>query len=155
MNSDFIIITDTREQKPFTFQNIKPEPPATIRKGLKTGDYSIVGFEDKIVCERKEIGDLFNSVGKHRKRFEAEMERLATFDYAALVVESDIKTWFMNPPSRSKMSPRSVFRSLIAFSQRYGVHLWDMWNREAAERVTYLILKRYFDDCVKNVDRLK
>lgn len=150
---NFTIIIDTREQRPYTFQNIKPEPPETVMQGLKTGDYSVAGLEDRICIERKSMADLFGSVGNGRKRFEREMERLSTFDYAAIVIESDIKTWFMNPPGRSKMNPRSVFRTIIAWSQRYGVHVWPMWDRPSAEKVTYLILKRYYDDYINNLDK--
>ena len=147
---NFTIIIDTREQRPYTFQNVKPEPPGTIIQGLTTGDYSLAGLESRICVERKSMVDLFGSVGKGRARFEHEMERLSAFDYAAIVVESDIKTWFINPPGRSKMNPRSVFRTIIAWSQRYGVHIWPMWDRPSAEKVTYLILKRYYDDYEKS-----
>lgn len=148
-NSNFIIIIDSREQRPFTFKNIKPDPPAIIVQGLKTGDYSVSGLENNICVERKELGDLFNSVGKGRKRFECEMQRMSEFDYAALVVESDIQTWFMNPPARSKMNPKSVFRTVVAWSQRYNVCVWPMWDRASAEKITYLILERYYDDFIK------
>ena len=154
---NFTIIIDKQEKrlgiKGYNFKTIKPDPPLTIRAHLKTGDYSIKGLEDKITVERKTLVDLFGSTGNERKRFEREMERLSTFDYAAIVVESDIRTWFINPPGRSKMNPRSVFRTIIAWSQRYGVHVWPMWDRPSAEKVTYLILKRYYDDYVKNLDK--
>lgn len=143
------IIIDTREQKPYTFQNIKPKPPETIMQGLTTGDYSVAELEDKVCVERKELSDLFNSVGTGRKRFEREMERMSKFDYAALVIESDLSSIFVNPPGRSKMNPKAVFRTLISWSIKYNVCVWPMWNREAAERVTYLILKRYYDNYIK------
>ena len=144
--SKFIITIDTREQRPYTFQNIKSEPPETITQGLSTGDYSVVGFEDKVCVERKSLPDLFSSVGTGRARFEREMIRMSEMQYAALVIESSLAGIFTNPPARSKMNPKSVFRTLIAWSQRHNVHVWPMWNREAAERVTYLILKRFYDD---------
>jgi len=150
MTSDFIIAIDKQEKKlgvrGYDFKNIKPEPPLTERKHLKTGDYSIVGLEDKITIERKTLTDLFGSVGGGRKRFEREMVRMSEFDYAALIIESSLAGIFTNPPSRSRMRPRSVFRTLIAWSQRYNVHIFPMWSRESAERVTFLILKRFYDD---------
>jgi ERCC4-type nuclease len=150
---DFTIIIDTREQRPYTFQNIKPEPPETIIQGLTTGDYSVAELESRICVERKSMVDLFGSVGKGRARFECEMERMNKFDYAALVIESDLSSIFVNPPAWSKMHPKVVFRTIISWSQRYNVYVWPMWNRESAERVTYLILKRYYDEYLKNLDK--
>ena len=149
MTSDFTIVIDNREQKPYTFQNIKPEPPQTITQGLKTGDYSIMGLENKICIERKEKSDLFNSMGKNRDRFKKEIIRMSEFDYAGLVIETSLAGIFTNPPSRSQMSSKAVFRSLISFSIKQGVHVWPMWSRESAEKATYLILKRYWDNCLE------
>jgi ERCC4-type nuclease len=149
MKSDFIIIIDSREQRPYDFQNIKPESPETIIQGLNTGDYSVVGLEDKICCERKSISDLFSSVGSGRKRFENEMVRMSEFDYAALIIESSLAGIFMCPPGRSRMNTKAVFRTLISWSIKYNVHVWPMWDRESAEKVTYLILKKYWDNSIK------
>ncbi|MCJ7771568.1 MAG: ERCC4 domain-containing protein [Desulfobacterales bacterium] len=102
-----------------------------------------------MTVERKSLVDLFGSVGNGRARFEREMERMKEFDYAALVIENDFRTMFCNPPSRSKMSPKSVFRTLIAWSQRYDVYIWNMWDRTSAEKVTHLVLKRYYDDVIE------
>ena len=150
---NFTIIIDTREQRPYTFQNIKPEPPETIMQGLKTGDYSVAGFESCICVERKSMSDLFGSVGTGRARFECEMERMASYNYACIIIEAEIQQWFNNPPVRSKMSSKAVFRSLIAFSQRYGIHIWPAWDRQSAEKFCYIILKRYYDDWIKNLDK--
>ena len=143
-----IIAIDTREQRPFTFQSIKPAAPDTVTQTLKTGDYSIVGLEDKVCVERKSLVDCFGSIGSGRERFEREMIRMSEMQYAALVIESSLSSIFVNPPRHTKMNPKSVFRTLIAWSQRYNIHVWPMWNRDAAEKVTYLILKRFYDDYV-------
>ncbi len=152
MTSKFTIIIDSREQRSYTFQGIKPEPPATIIQGLKTGDYSVQGMEHLVCAERKSLTDLFGSVGNGRARFEREMVRMSEMQYGALIIEAQLSTIFTNPPSRSKMNPRSVFRTLISWSQKYNVHVWPVWDREAAEKVTYLILKRFYDDKVKGRD---
>ena len=150
---NFTIIIDKQEKRlgirGYNFKTIKPDPPLTIREHLKTGDYSIKGLEDKITVERKTLTDLFGSTGNERKRFEREMERMSEFDYACIIVEAEIQQWFLLPPSKSKMNPKSVLRTLIAWSQRYSVCIWPTWSRESAEKLTYLILRRYFDDYVK------
>ena len=154
---NFTIIIDKQEKKlgirGYNFKTIKPDPPLTERAHLKTGDYSIKGLEDKITIERKTLTDLFGSTGNGRKRLEAEFQRMSKFDYAALMVESNLSNIFINPPARSKMNPKPVFRTLISWSIKYNVCVWPMWNRGAAERVTYLILKRYYDNYMKNLDK--
>lgn len=157
MENDFTIIIDKQEKKlgirGYNFKTIKPNPPLTERAHLKTGDYSIKGLENKITVERKTLTDLFGSVGNGRRRLEAEFQRMAKFDYAALIIESSLSNIFVNPPGRSKMNPKAVFRTLISWSIKYNVCVWPMWDREAAERVTYLILKKYYDESVKNLDK--
>jgi len=140
-----IIAIDTREQRPYTFQNTKL-PPEVVIKGLKTGDYSLTGLEDKVCVERKSLADLFSSVGTGRERFEREMIRMSEMQYTALIIESSLAGIFTHPPARSKMNPRSVFRTLISWSIKYGVHVWPAWSRESGEKITYLLLKNFFDN---------
>lgn len=54
MSNKFTVIRDTRE-KPEHGWNFEPDAycAGTVRKGLKTGDYSIEGFEDQFCIERK------------------------------------------------------------------------------------------------------
>ena len=146
--SDFTIIIDTQEQLHYDFSTIKPLPLIKHEK-LKTGDYSIQGLESEITVERKTLSDLFGSLGKGRNRFHREFQRMSEMKYAVLMIENDYETMFSNPPSHSTIMPKKIFRSLIAWSQRYGVHVWPMWSRESAEKATYLILKRYWDDCLE------
>jgi len=141
---DFVIIIDSREQRPYTFRSIGPDFPQTKTSGLKTGDYSLIGFENEICIERKTLADLFGSMGSGRKRFEKEIMRMSKMSYAGLVLESPLTNIFINPPPRSKMNPRAVFRSLISWSIKYNIAVWPAWNREAGEKITYLLLKNFF-----------
>jgi len=149
--TDFIIQIDTNEQLPYTFHNIKPKPK-TINKWMKTGDYGLVGYESEICIERKGGGlsDLFLSVGKGRERFKREFERMQSFKYAALVIEANLGDIFLNPPEFSSMNPKSVFRTILSWSIRYNVHIWACPDRNFAEKLTYLLLKRYYD--LKNME---
>ncbi len=154
MPNDFTVIIDTREQKPMLID--KPGDPnfpdLNCEVGtLKTGDYSINGMDTpdcahSICIERKSLPDLFSSTGRGRDRLEREFIRMLEFDYAALVIEADYKTIFESPPELSQMLPKSVFRTIIAFSQRYKVHCYPCSNRSFAEKTTYLLLKRFWDD---------
>jgi ERCC4-type nuclease len=155
----FTVIIDTREQCPVLhgkagspgFQDIKTEWGT-----LKTGDYSILGMSDPDTCEhsitieRKSLPDLFGSTGRDRDRFERECQRMAKFDHAEIVIEGDLKTIFTNPPAASAMLPKSVYRTLLAFCQRYGIKIWPCPNRTFAERHIYLTLKRFYEDRLPN-----
>ncbi len=141
------IIIDTREQKSYSFSSITPHPPTTIIRTLKTGDYSIDGFDiSGITLERKSLSDLFGSLGKGRKRFIKELERMSKFDYAAVIIEAEWSTVIRHPPTRSKLNPKSVYASIIAWQQRYGIHFWLVPNRQFAEKTTFRILERYYKD---------
>ena len=137
------LLVDTRELKPFRFNKIDPRPKIETVT-LETGDYSIRPFQKEIVIERKSLPDLFGSVGRERKRFEKEMGRLAEFQYAAVVVEGDWQAILRNPPRFTKMNPKSVFSTVVAWEQRYGVSFWMCPNRAFAEKLTYRILERLF-----------
>jgi DNA excision repair protein ERCC-4 len=139
------IIKDTREQQGYSFANIKPKPKI-INEGLKSGDYSIQGMEDEVAIERKSKADAFQSFGRNRKRFERELVRLSKMSFAAVVVEADWAEVLNNPPKRTRLSPKVLFVSRIAWEQRYGIHFWFCFNREFAEKTTYRILERFYLD---------
>ena len=149
-NDEMVVLVDTRETLAYTFANIKPQPKI-FYKALKSGDYSLLGFEDRVAIERKTLPDLFGSTGRGRQRFEREFERLAKYQYAALVVEAGLGDIFKNPPTHSKMLPKAVFRSLISWSVYYGVYIWPAPDRNFAERLTYLILRKWWE---KNVEKI-
>ena len=148
------VIIDNREQRPVLFDKVSsPDfPGLEIAWGtLKTGDYSIEGMTTpenlhSICIERKSLSDLFGSTGRGRERFEREIIRMAQFDYSEIVIEADLTAIFKAPPLLSEMLPKAVYRSLVAFSQRYGVHVWPCPNRFFAEKHIYVTLKRFFDD---------
>jgi DNA excision repair protein ERCC-4 len=143
--NDLTIVIDTREQRPFTFESVSPRPE-TLISTLKTGDYSILGYEDRICIERKSLADLFGSCGKGRARFENEIVRMAEFEYAAIVAECDWQSILRCPPRRSQLLPKTILASVIAWEQRFGIHFWACPNRAFAEKLTYRILERYYRD---------
>lgn len=140
-----IIIRDSREQAGYTFSFLDPQP-TVIAGTLKTGDYSIQGFTNQITIERKSLPDAFGSFGRDRDRFERELTRLAEFLHAFIVIEADWRTILRRPPKYSKLNPRTVLASVVAWQQRYGVHFWCCPDRAFAERITYRILDRFYQD---------
>lgn len=140
------IIIDNREKNPYLFSAISP-PPEIAYATLKTGDYSLSGLQDKIAVERKSLSDFLGSVGSGRARFVRELERASNLDYFAVVIEAQwpeiIAEIKKNHP---KMSTKSVFASVVAWSQRYRVHFFPCPSRAFAEKTTYRILSRYWED---------
>jgi DNA excision repair protein ERCC-4 len=151
------VLVDTREQKFFTFRNIsadggKSKPGTklvvlTRTVSLTSGDYSLDGHADKIAVERKSKADLFGTVGQGRERFERELARLNEMTYAAVIVEAEWSEILTNPPDHSCLSPKSIYRSVIAWQQRFPrVHWWFCPGRDAAERTTFRVLERYWKE---------
>ena len=68
-----------------------------------------------------------------RDRFERELERLSAMDWAAVVVEATLETIVRDPPPYSELSPKTVYRSLLAWSVRYPVRWVTAGPRELVE----------------------
>lgn len=135
----FIIAIDTREQRGYLFKN-------AIVKTLRTGDYSVVGHEETgISIERKSRADAFNSLGQGRARFQREFARLAKYDRAYVVIEASLDDMLKQPPY-TKMNPKAVVNSLIAWSVRYGVHIIFAGSRRNGQAITYRILEKFAKD---------
>ena len=149
----FTVLIDTREQAPWLFKGLevdqKPETQLIVqyqKATLKTGDYSLEGFQDEFAIERKSLEDAFQTFGRGRDRFERELERMSDLKFACVIVEADWTAVFLDPPKHSKLKPKTVSRSIIAWSQRYGVHFWLMPTRRMAEQAAYRMLSRWYED---------
>lgn len=150
------IIRDSQEKLPYDFASIvRPVLRFTVEDGhLKTGDYTVrihgaVLPDDNIVIERKTLADLYTTLGQRRKQFEAEFQRMSLYGHAALVLEAGLEqialpsSWLSHP---SQLHPKSVFGTLFAWSQRYGVHVWPCPGRRFAEQATFRMLERWVRD---------
>lgn len=153
--SPFVVLRDSREKAPWGFTGINTDADLghrslLVRKEycyLPTGDYSIEGAADRIAIERKSIEDLFGTLGQHRDRFENELERLAAMEFAAVIVEADWRTILLHPPDRSRLNPKTVLRSVLAWQQRFkNVHWLMMGERRLAEVTCYRVLERFWKD---------
>ena len=130
------IVVDSREQRPYEFQT-----PSEIGP-LAVGDYSLVGLENHISIERKELGDLINCLTQDRDRFERELYKGRALDYFAVVIEASLSD-LANGRYRSKMLPKSAIQSLLAFSIRYRLPIFFCENRGYGQRLTESLLCKY------------
>src|SRR5690606_29560670 len=92
------VARDTREQNGWTWIEEEKKPGkcrllGTNEYGLKTGDYSIMGLEDKLCIERKNgFSELFGNYSPkdHRERFEREMERMMEVPHRYILIETNL-----------------------------------------------------------------
>lgn len=136
----FTVAVDTREQHPYRF-------PSSELCGLKTGDYSIVGLQDRITVERKRREEMFAMAGRERARFERELKRMQSFDYAAIVIEASLPD-LLHDSAFSIVSPKAVVASLVSWSVRYGVHVFYAGDRPHGNALTLKILEKFWRHCV-------
>jgi ERCC4-type nuclease len=151
----FTVVVDTREQLPFAFAGIRadavhgrrPVLVRTVRCGLPAGDYSLAGFELSVAIERKSLADLFSTLGQARARFVRELQQLDTYAFAAVVVEAGWEDVLARPPARSRLNPKTIWRSVIAWEQRYPrIHWHFLPGRSLAEVYTFRALERFWKD---------
>jgi len=129
------IVVDSREQKPYGFNGEIP----TVTACLKAGDYSVLGFEEQIMVERKSLPDLVRCVGSDRRRFMQQMKRLLLIGKAGgeimLMVESSWEEISMGQWRATKIRPSQVEGTLLALmGMGIPVCLGSSWS--GSERLT-------------------
>lgn len=116
-----VVLVDTREQLPLTFDDFPNWIAGEKRVALKTGDYSVEGMEDLVAIERKSLNDLVMTLMHTRARFFEACERMTAFKYRAILVEAtleDVKSpYAMN--GFVKAHPNGVVGTLDAIEAKF------------------------------------
>ena len=150
---EYTVIRDTREQEGhgWFFHSHAPDRYPPRCKGmmidtLSTGDYSLLGYEDILTIERKQdFGELWTCFFD-KKRFEAELERMKSFKYRLIVVESILNHDMFNltPPQCIRNMPgKALMRWLTQIMIKYTVPI--IYAGTAGRKVAQL----YFEEVVK------
>jgi ERCC4-type nuclease len=134
---DYTIIIDTREKRPWNFEGVRDMCELGT---LKTGDYSLKGYEDCIAVERKSLADFVGSISTNRKRFTAEMERASKIKHFCVIVEGSYFDLFTGN-YRSKLLPQSAIGSAIGIMARYGIPVIMAETREQAKKLCIKFLR--------------
>jgi ERCC4-type nuclease len=151
----FTVIKDTREQDGYTFLKEKTsgfECLGMINKKLDTGDYSLLGFEDKICIERKaSVPELATNLGKDKFRFLEEIKRMKCFPHKFIILEFSLED-VLNFPNGSgipeehidsiKVSNKYMLKMLMELQLYDNIHVLFCGNRKSAKFATTSILKR-------------
>lgn len=155
---------DTREQSPYTFEGIgwdkadgggsgKSLTIETVRGTLTSGDYSLLGYEKRVAIERKSLADWYGTLGKDRDRFERELERLRSYEFAAVVIEASLTEMATKPPPHSELNPKVVYRTFVSWSVRYPVKFVPCDGRRMAEITTFRLLERFLKEDLSKVSK--
>lgn len=138
--NEIVIVADSREQAPYSFEQW---PVNVVRAGLPAGDYSLIGFEDRVAVERKTLDDLIGCLmGKERDRFQRELSKLRPYESAAVIIEATLCD-ITRGRYRSQMKPQAALQSIATFFVRCGVPFLFCGDRASGEYMTYSLLSKY------------
>lgn len=141
------IVRDTREQEGHGYW-FAPTVPMVVAK-LDSGDYAPFGYENRCAIERKTLGDYIQSITWEHARFRRELDRLKTYDYAAVVVEASHND-VTEHRYRSKVAPHWVFATTATLSIRY-CPIFFCGDRKHAASFTLMLLERWWTHARKTV----
>jgi hypothetical protein len=153
----YTVIKDTREHEGhgYTFERFDGRYASCagmVVQKLDTGDYTLVGYEDKLTIERKgSISEMAINLGSDKIRFMAEIERVKGFPFKFLVLEFTLEDVMNFPQSSSipeekwkdvKITNKYMLKMLIEFQMYDDIHVIFCGNRKNAKLVVNSILKR-------------
>ncbi len=145
---DETVLIDTRERKEYSFRDVE-----VVRTGLKTGDYTIEGFEDVFAVERKSLNDLANTLGGGRDRFEKELERAEAFEKFVVVIEAEKSMLYDRdnsggcPHYYSNIHPNSIIGTVEKWPKKYDTLEFE-WagDRDSARNRTRELLEEWYEE---------
>ena len=137
--SDLIpIVVDTREQAPYAFDSKRF---SVERRALPAGDYSLVGSEERVAVERKSLADFAQTVIRARRRFHEELKKLATCEFACVVVEGSMRD-VIEGAYGTGAHPNAVFGAAISICVDWGVPVYFCGDRQTAKQFVEAYLER-------------
>lgn len=148
--SNLIVIIDTREQLPYSFSSeIKTEI-----KELVSGDYSILGHEDKFSIERKSLDDYVKSISEDRDRFYREIKRLQKFNFAAIVVEGSLEDIHQHKYSSPEVTEEQVLGTTVSIILDYKIPVLFCSDRQHAIWIVEKFINMYYKHYVEKEARV-
>ncbi len=148
---DFVIVQDSREQKGLFDKE-------SIRLKLDVGDYSILGYTDKISIERKSPADLMGTLGKGHERFRRELQRAKSLEYFAIIVETNMTNILdkaFEGAKHSGMSGETALKILFTNHFKYGPAIYLVNGRKEAKKLIELIFTSYVNYKISKYDKIE
>lgn len=141
------ILKDNQEKKGWDFNSYDCEVKIV---NLPTGDYTVEGKEEYLCIERKaSTGELAINLGKAKRAFLAEFERMKTFKHKYLICEFPESYFFCFPeksniPKSSwpkiRMNGKYIYKSITDLCDKYKVKLIFCSNKIEAEQACISII---------------
>ena len=149
IDNEFTIIIDTREQKPWEFQN-----HAHASHKLDTGDYSIEGLQHILAIERKRnVSEFANNITE--SRFPDVVDRLSKIKYSFILFEFDMNS-VMNFPigsnipkrlwNKIRISPAFLLKHILDLQLHHNIKIVFCGNSENAEKVALSIMRKVYKE---------
>ena len=138
-------LIDTREQWPYRFFDDAGNLLPMRRVKLDEGDYTVEGLEGRVVVERKELNDFVGSISRGRKRFWRELNRLAFYDHAIVVIEGDLSQIAHHKYKAPRVYPSQLIGTIIRLYLK-GVPVVMASNRAVAQKFTQRFLEKAWED---------
>lgn len=172
VESPFVVLVDSAESHPFTFQGLRADAdkggrPLVVqcrrdslgRYPCSLGDYSAEGLVGHAHVERKSVEDCQSTVlgwdtyherqtgqAGRRERFKQELANLQAIPCGLVVVEGSLADCLATMPSWGRKTreenAKAFMRSVAAFMQDYRVPWLFCESRRHAEITTYRWLER-------------
>jgi len=147
------IIQDTREQRGWNFDIYECE---VVKGTLHTGDYTVKGFESKLVVERKATtAEISINLGSKWKQFSAELERMKEFEKRFLLCEFSLDDLLRFPEGSGipknklkfiRMSGKFLVSRLTKFCDQNGIELLFCGNKAEATKTAMGIFRETYEE---------
>lgn len=171
----FIVLIDSAEQSPFTFEHIRSDAnhghrEMTVRTEWRClgrhpqqlGDYSVDGFVGRVHVERKSVQDCQGTLlgwNGSRERFEQELSNLALIEAGLVVVEGSLATVLATTNDHRTREhtviAKQLHRSILALMQDYRVPWLFCDGRRMAEISAFRFLERFYRKQTEHTRRVK
>lgn len=129
---------DSREQHPWDFSFYDHIETQVVT--LKTGDYGLVGCD--LCIERKASpAEIALNLGKKKKQFDAEMERLSKYKYKYIICEFSVANLLEFPKNsgipkaqiaKVRMNPSYIIKCLNEYRDKYNIEIIFANSRDGA-----------------------
>ena len=133
------IALDTREN---LICPISLDIPIIVRK-LDVGDLSVVGYEDKIAIDRKQIGDFIGCCTWEKDRFFRMLTAMTALSFAAIIVETSIAD-IRSRKYRADVTPGFVLAAAARITTKYRIPVFFCGSLESSTAFAVHLLRSWW-----------